>query len=496
MWEFLAELFTSGAIEGGTYALSEVVARAVGSNKLYLRNTLSGELEKFEPINGVVRMYNCGPTVYDRQHIGNLRAAIFGDTIRRTLEARGYKVKQAINITDFGHLSSDADEGEDKMTAGLRREGMALTLESMRELANKYIALYFDDLDAIGVDRKKIDFPRASDHIPQQIELIRTLEQKSFAYQTDSGVYFDTSRFTGYGKLGGIDLGGQQAGARVEITGKRNPQDFVLWKPDQKVGWDSPWSKGFPGWHTECVAMIFAVLGKQIDIHTGGIEHISVHHNNEIAQAEAATGKQFVRYWMHNEHAMVEGKKISKSLGNTVYLSQLTDRGLFARSLRYWYLTGHYRSPVNFTWEAIEGANAALLRLSRLFNELPNKKATPDQEFLTNFHAALAEDLNTAKALALVWDLVKNEAVSPAAKRASITEADKVLGLGLAKVRPLQKIEVKQGELPEGIQQLLAAREAARANKDFEKADEMRQEIESAGYDLKDTPEGPQIIKK
>lgn len=464
---------------------------------LMLRNTMSGELESFEPVNGTVRMYNCGPTVYDRQHIGNLRPYVFADTLRRTLLARGYKVQQVINITDVGHLVSDDDEGEDKMEKSAKATG-----KRAQDIAQEITHGWFADLDAIGIDRSKTIFPRATEYIDEMLALIKTLEQKGYAYKITDGVYFDTAKFPGYGKLGGVDLTGQQAGARVEENKeKRNPHDFALWKLSQpgqqrEQEWESPWGTGFPGWHIECTAMIFKLLGKQIDIHTGGIDHIPVHHNNEIAQAEAATGKQYVRYWMHNEFITIEGKKVSKSLGNTIYLSQLTDKSLFARALRYWYLTGHYRSPMNFSWEAIEGANAGLVRLSRAFNELPVKKAQPDPKFLTNFHAALADDLNTAKALAHVWDLLKNDTVSPAAKRASIAEADKVLGLGLTEDRPLCKLEINKDDLPEGIQQLLASREAARKQKDFEKADDFRKEIESAGYELKDTANGQVVTKK
>jgi cysteinyl-tRNA synthetase len=464
--------------------------------ELRVRNTLSGELERFVPINGVVRMYNCGPTVYDRQHIGNLRPYVFADVLRRTLDAWGYKVTQVVNITDVGHLVSDDDEGEDKMEKSAKATG-----RRAQDIAKEITAEYFADLDAVGIDRSRITFPRATEYIAEQIALVQTLEQKGYAYKISDGVYFDTSRFSGYGKLGGIDLAGQRSGARVEENKeKKNPSDFALWKlsqPGQKreQEWGSPWGVGFPGWHLECTAMIFKLLGRQIDIHTGGVDHIPVHHNNEIAQAEVLTGKQYVRYWMHNEFITIEGKKVSKSLGNTIYLSQLTDKGLFARSLRYWYLTGHYRSPMNFSWDAIEGANAALVRLSRTYNELPKTVARPDRIFMREFYAAIADDLNTAKALALVWDLLKSDAPSRV-KRASIAEADKVLGLGLADVKPIAKLAVKDSDLPEGIQQLLASREAARKQKDFEKADDFRREIESAGYELKDTPHGPQITKK
>ena len=318
---------------------------------------------------------------------------------------------------------------------------------------------------------------------------MQSLEQKGYAYRTSDGVYFEIEKFAGYGKLGGINLAGLEPGARVlENPEKRGMYDFALWKLDQKIGWESPWGLGFPGWHTECVAMIFELLGPQIDIHMGGLDLVPIHHNNEIAQAEALTKKQFVRYWVHNAHITIEGKKVSKSLGNTIYLRNLSDRGLFPRALRYWFLTGHYRTPMNFTWDAIEGANTALVRLSRAYNDMPEGKL--NKEFLQLFYAAIAEDLNTAKALALVWEHIKT------LNKATLIEADKILGLGLAEVRPMQKLQISHTDLPEGVRELLKTREAARAKKDFAKSDEIRAEIESAGYVLKDTPEGPQITKK
>ncbi|HEY5383526.1 MAG TPA: cysteine--tRNA ligase [Candidatus Paceibacterota bacterium] len=462
---------------------------------LQFHNTLSGKLDVFEPIdtkkNGTVKMYNCGPTVYDYAQIGNLRSYIFADTIRRTLDAWGYKVEQVINITDFGHLVSDGDEGEDKMTKGLKREGLALTLENMRVLAERYTKAFLENLEQIGVDTKRITFPRASDYIPEQIALIKTLEQKGYAYRTPDGVYYDTSRFAGYGKLGHINLLGQQEGARLEThKEKRNPADFVLWKSDTKLGWESPWGLGFPGWHIECTAMIFTLLGKQIDIHTGGIDHIAIHHNNEIAQAEAVTGKQFVRYWMHNEFITIEHKRIGKSQGNAILLRGITDKGLSPRALRYLYLTAHYRSPMNFTWDAVEGANTTLKRLSRAYLEMPSSGA-PDENFLKEFYAALANDLDTPKALALVWEHIKT------LNRATLVEADNILGLGLAETRPLQKLAVlEEHDLPEEVQKLVADREEARTNKDFARSDELRKQIDTLGFEIKDTPEGQKISSK
>ncbi|HEV8666832.1 MAG TPA: cysteine--tRNA ligase [Candidatus Paceibacterota bacterium] len=492
--------------------------RAVAQKPLYLHNTLSGKLELFESLNGTVRMYNCGPTPYDEQHIGNLFPPVVANVLRRTLELAGYPVNQVTNITDFGHLTSDGDEGDDKMTQGLKREGMSMTMENMRKLAEKYAEIFFTDIAELGIDASKITFPRASDYIPEQIALIKALEEKSYAYKTSDGVYFDTAKFAGYGKLGRIPISALKEGARVEANSeKKNPADFALWKFDTKkdsensLGWDSPWGKGFPGWHIECTAMIFTLLGRQIDIHTGGIEHIPVHHNNEIAQAEAVTGKQFVRYWLHNDHITIEGKKISKSLGNTVYLHNITDRGLNARALRYWFLTGHYRTPMNFTWDALDGANTALKRLQRAFLEMPAKGGAANQKFLDEFYGFILQDLDTPKALARVWDLMKDESVSPADKRASLIEADKILGLGINEYKVPKRLQINvqdtikltdnltisiTSEFPAEVRRLMVEREKARSKKDFQKSNEIRDKILELGYEIEDGPGGGTLIKK
>ena len=483
-----------------------------GLPSLKLHNTLTGELDVFEPLSSSkVKMYNCGPTAYDRQHIGNMVPPVLADILRRVLEIWGYRVQQVMNITDFGHLTGenegDPNEGDDKMTRGLAREGLKPTMANMRKLAEKYAGLFFEDIELLGIDTKQVTYPRASDYIPEQVALIKTLEQKGYAYTISDGVYYDTARFKSYGKLGNIKLEGQLSGLRVaEKAEKKNPHDFVLWKRSEKMGWPSPWGKGFPGWHIECTAMIFKLLGKQIDIHTGGIEHIPIHHNNEIAQAEAATGKQFVKYWLHNAHITVEGKKIAKSLGNTVYVHNLVDRGLSPRALRYWFLTGHYRTPMNFTWEAIEGADQALKRLTRAYLEAgttaPDERVGPlalrssegavvKDDFLKAFYTALANDLGTAQALALVWDHIKE------LDQKTLQKVDKVLGLGFSDPRETAKIKViEQTDLPEAAQKLVAEREEARTGKDFARADELRKEIELAGYIVKDTPQGPKITRK
>lgn len=468
---------------------------AEGKPPLVFHNTLSGHKEVFTPLNHTVRMYNCGPTPYDEQHVGNMVPAILGNLIRRSLEAWGYRVSQVTNITDFGHLSGDnegnADEGEDRMSRGLRREGWEFTMENMRRLAEKYTEVFLHDIKSLGVPTEKIKFPRASDYIREEIALVDALFQKGYAYQISDGIYFDTAKFAGYGKLGGLTEGTKEA--RIEGNNeKKNARDFALWKfaeGEKKLGWESPWGKGFPGWHIECTAMIFSLLGKQIDIHTGGIEHIPVHHNNEIAQAEAATGKQYVRYWLHNNHITIEGKKISKSLGNTVYLHNLVDKGINPLAFRYWFLTGHYRTPMNFTWDAIEGAATALTRLTRAYLEMP--EGTRNEEFMQKFYEAIGNDLGTAQALALVWEHL------PTLNKVTLREADRILGLNLAKSRPITKLTVvTQTELPAEVQGLVSAREQARTARDFATSDTLRTQIEAAGYTVTDTAEGQKISKQ
>lgn len=464
-------------------------------------NTLSGTIEEFSPLSHrEVKMYNCGPTVYDQQHIGNIRPYVFADTLRRVLNLWGYKVQQVINITDVGHLVSDADQGEDKMEASARKTG-----KTAQEIAVQITELFFADLDEVGIDRSKIKFPRATEFIDEQIALVKTLWEKGYAYKISDGVYFDTAKFKEYGKLGKIDLANLKEGARVEENPeKKSPHDFALWKfskegENRQQEWPSPWGVGFPGWHIECTAMIFKLLGKQIDIHTGGIDHIPVHHNNEIAQAEAITGKQYVQYWMHNAFITIEGKKISKSLGNTIYLHSITDRGYSARSLRYLFLTTHYRSPMNFTWESIASADQARMRLTRHYLELKGEPAPLAEAaaFTKEFYTALANDLDTPKAIASLWEFIKDASVAPEVKKKAIEIADKILGLGITEARTAAKLSViEQKDLPEEVRSLLSEREAARKEKDFAKADELRQQIEAQGFEVKDTAVGAELTKK
>lgn len=472
-------------------------------------NTLTRAVDTFETFKGKdVRMYNCGPTVYDRQHIGNLSAAVFADTIRKTLEYNSYKVRQVINITDFGHLSGDnegdADQGDDRMTKGLKREKKAVTMENMRELATRYMEIYLDDIRALNLPVEKIKFPRASDFIPEQIAMIKTLEEKGYAYQGKGGVYFDTARFPSYGALGNIDLEGLKEGARVvKDVDKHSPTDFLLWKSDKKMGWDSPWGKGFPGWHIECSAMIRATLGEQIDIHTGGIEHVAIHHNNEIAQSECAIGKSpLARFWLHRAHIRKDDSKLAKSTGNTTYLSDVLDSGYHPLALRYWFLTSHYRASSNFTFDALKGSQQALARLVHFVHEHPGH-ATPPNRYAQGLREHFNNDLDTAGALALVWESLKDDTLSPEEKKAVILEANKVLGLSLDKpdesllgfVQKEFGLSITPSAVPKEIQTLLSEREKARTERNWAESDRLRDALSSEGFDVKDTPEGQQLSR-
>src|SRR3989344_1393757 len=400
--------------------------------KLY--NTLSGSLEEFKPMErGLVRMYHCGPTVYGVQHIGNLSMFVFTDILRRTLEYSGLMVRQVINLTDFGHLTSDADEGEDKMAKGLKNEGLSPTLENMRTLAHKYGDIFLADIKRLNIKTDGTVFPYASEYVSDQISLIEALEEKGFTYKTSDGIYFDISKCLEYGKLGGLSKSDTQARVSVNPE-KRSSRDFALWKFNQELGFASAWGQGFPGWHIECSAMIIKILGEQIDIHTGGIEHIPVHHNNEIAQSEAVTGKDpFSQFWLHRAHLQISGEKIAKSEGNVVYLSEIINKGFSPLAYRYFLFLAHYRTPVNFSWEALEAASNALQRLYKIVDAWrPQAGGTIDESYKAKFREKLDNDLNTPQAVAVVWGLVKDSQVSPEDKLATIRDFDKVLGLGLA----------------------------------------------------------------
>jgi cysteinyl-tRNA synthetase len=455
-------------------------------------NTLTKQKEDFKPNEAPrVGIYSCGPTVYDRAHLGNLRAYVFADLLRRWLEKNNFQVTHVINVTDIGHLTSDQDTGEDKMALAVTREGLPMSIESLIKVGEKYTDLFLADIDALNIKHPH-HLPRPSNHLAEQIELIKQLEEKGYAYRTSDGVYYDISRFATYGQLGNIDLAAQQESARIESNPeKRNPADFALWKFGP-LGWESPWGHGFPGWHLECSAMSMKYLGESFDIHTGGVDHIPVHHNNEIAQSEAVSGKPLAHYWLHNEFIRIDNKKISKSLGNVLTIDDLQSQNISALGYRYWLLTGHYRSPMNLTWEALRAAETTYKKLVDFVVSLEaiaptlSPDATTWQEKIIN---ALSDDLNTPQALALIWEMIKDSSLSPAEKKAIILDFDQVFGLNLASAR--QEVV----EAPNEVQALIEERERARANQNWPLADELRQRIADQGFELKDTPNGPTIKK-
>lgn len=470
---------------------------------LSLSNTMSGRVEIFAAHNPPkVTLYTCGPTVYDNIHIGNLRAFVFADILKRTLLYNNFTVNHTMNLTDFGHLTDDADAGEDKMMRALKHSGKQLTLKNMRAVADVYSDAFMRDMEDIH-NLAPTQYTKASDYVQEQIALIRTLVEKGYTYTTSDGIYFDVSRFPKYGALGNINLATLKEGARIEANPeKKHPADFALWKSGT-LGWDSTWGKGVPGWHIECTAMAFATLGKQIDIHTGGMDLAPTHHNGEIAQAEAATGKSpYVRYWMHNAFVSIDATKISKSIGNTITLRQLRDRGYSPLAYRYWLLTGHYRSPMNFTFEALDGTRQALFRLKRfIIEDCTNTSDTGGsiiETYRNQFHQAINDDLDTPRAIALMWKLITDDMYAPIDKAATLRQFDQVLGLGLADASDStpQSLGVTEvGNLPINVQDLLTERERARKQKDWDKADSFREAINLKGYLVEDTPKGVRVTK-
>ncbi|MEM3442586.1 MAG: cysteine--tRNA ligase [Candidatus Bathyarchaeia archaeon] len=465
---------------------------------IYLFNTLTRKKEKFIPLEkGKVRMYCCGPTVYFYAHIGNFRTYIFEDILRRVLEFNGFEVKHVMNITDVGHLTSDADAGEDKMEVGARRER-----KTVWEIAEFYTSKFFEDAQRLNILRPTI-VCKATDHIQDMIAYIQKLEERGYTYIIDDGVYFDTSKLSSYGRLTGMDFKTLnerlQAGARVEFNpNKRNTTDFCLWRfspKDRKrqMEWDSPWGVGFPGWHIECSVMGMKYLGENFDIHCGGIDHIPIHHTNEIAQAEAVTGKPLANYWLHGAF-LVFGKsaKMAKSAGEIITVQSLIDEGFDPLAFRYLCLTAHYRSELVFTMESLKAAQNALFSLRdhvrRLAESMESEESTSPsltmQEYRRKFLEAINDDLDMPKALALTWKLVREEKdMANREKYELLLEFDRIFAIELAK-------EVKEEELPKEIEELIKEREEARKRKDWEKADKIREQLKAMGIILEDTPEG------
>jgi len=470
--------------------------------KIELHNTLSGKKEEFIPIQeGKVSMYNCGPTVYNFAHIGNLRSYVFADTLRRVFEYNGLKVTQVINVTDIGHLSSDNDDGEDKMTKALKRESKPLTLTAMREVADFYFEKFKEDLTALNIETPE-HFPFASDHIQEDIDLVKRLEDKGFTYKTSDGVYFDIKKFPEYGKLGNIKIG-DDTESRIGINPeKRNPQDFALWKFSGKfnndLGYDAPFGKGFPGWHLECSAMSVKYLGPQFDVHTGGIDHIAIHHNNEIAQS-VCSGDPYAKYWLHNAHLNIATEngsdKMAKSGDNFITLQTLKDKNINPLALRYVFLSARYSSPLQFSWETLEGAQTAWTKLRMHMRDFssssPIDNSNLRNEYISKFNKLINDDLDTPKALALLWEVVKIKELSSDDKEYLFISFDRVLGLNL---NTSTTYIINKKEIPENVQKLIEERDIARANKDFAKSDELRTQIEALGFEVKDTKDGTDVV--
>jgi len=465
--------------------------------EIQIYNTMTRRKETFRPIEpGEVRMYHCGPTVYDQAHIGNMRTYVMADLIRRTFEYLGYRVQQVMNITDVGHLTSDADEGEDKMMVGAQRTG-----RSPWEIAERYTQLFFEDAAALNILRPHV-VPKATDHIPEMIALVERLVAPDYTYEISDGIYSDASRFPDYGRLSRQTLDEMRAGARVEVNPeKRHPADFALWRkatPEHIMQWDSPWGRGYPGWHIECSAMSMKYLGETLDIHTGGEDHIAIHHENEIAQSEAATGKPFVNYWMHGRFLRwdKDDRRISKSSGEFLVVGDLVERGFDPLAFRYHCLTASYRVPLTFSWAGLESAADGLHRLRenvrRLNDETVGTQPTsPPVALADRFRTAIADDFNAPGALAAAWEAVRqaNQATDAVEKRALLEltlDFDRVLGLGLC-----DTIATVAGETPPAqVATLIQQREAARAAHEWSTADALREAIRQWGYEVEDTPSG------
>lgn len=458
---------------------------------LRLYNSLSRQIEDFKPLkDGEVSMYACGPTVYDYAHIGNFRSFFLADILYRTLKANDYSVRFVMNLTDVGHLTGDndgdADIGEDRLEKAADREG-----KSAKEIADFYIKHFILDYEKMNLS-KPLKFTRATDYIREQIELVQALERRGYTYRTSDGVYFDTSKFDAYGVMSGMTLENEEREARTQTNlEKRNQSDFALWKYSPKgetrwQEWDSPWGRGFPGWHLECSAMSMRELGATIDIHTGGEDHKMIHHPNEIAQSECSTGQKFVNYWLHSAFMKVDDARMGKSNNNAYTIAEIEDRGYSALALRYFLLTAHYRTQTNFTWGALESSQNALKKLYTVIEGYKDdKNAEPDGDYIDDFMTAVNDDLNMPKALAVVWDLLKDEELSEGVKLVTLQRFDTVLGLDFESHIGL--------EIPEKVHQLVATREMYRKSGIFDKADLVRREIASQGYVVEDTPQGPKI---
>ncbi len=463
--------------------------------KLY--NTLSRKIEEFQPSNPPnVTFYSCGPTVYDYTHIGHMRTYTNNDVLKRTLVYLGYKVKHVMNITDVGHLSGDNDTGEDKMEKGAKKYG-----KTVWDLAKFYTDFFFKTTDALNITRPDV-ICKATDHIQAMIDLIKRLQENGYVYNTKEGLYFDTRKFDDYGKLSGQKKEDKIQKAREEVhvdPDKKNPADFALWLKrvgrfkNHSMHWDSPWGDGFPGWHIECSAMSMKYLGDTIDIHAGGIDHIPVHHENEIAQSEGATHKQFVKYWFHNNFMTVDNRKMSKSLNNFFTIEDLEKHRIEPLSLRLLFLQSHYRQSLNFTWESVQGAQEAykklkeyvlLLKEQRDRTVLSEKKLNQIDQFRMRFAQSIGNDLQTPQTIAVMWEMLKSNIPSPD-KLDLLYDFDQVFGLKLN--------EIQDTKIPDAVRVLADQRQQARTVGDFKTSDELRKKIRELGYSIEDTAKGYQL---
>ena len=457
---------------------------------IYFYNTLTKEKDLFKPIEeGKVKIYSCGPTVYKDATIGNMRTNLLNDTLRRVLKYNGYELKHVMNITDVGHLVSDGDEGEDKMLKSAREEH-----KIPLEIAEHYTKLFFRDLERLNIETPEV-VCKATDHIKEMLEMVQKIMKNGYAYETSTAIYFDVSKLDKYGILSGINLNDQKAGARVDIDPeKRNPYDFALWikaPANHLMKWDSPWGPSYPGWHIECSAMSTKYLGEEFDIHTGGIDLVPTHHENEIAQNKGACGKNPAHYWIHGEYLLINGGKMSKSLGNTYLIDDIIARGYSPLAYRLFNYSCHYRGKLNFTWEGIESANTSLIRLREGYQKHLNGNSDISDEIIADmenrFHQAINDDMNMPLALSVVWEAVKYPEKSPKIAQL-LKKFDTVLGIKID--------EVQETKIPQEILDLVEERKQARSDKNWSESDRLRDLIAEKGYIVKDTKDGTEVLKK
>ena len=457
---------------------------------IYFYNTLTKQKDLFKPIEeGKVKIYSCGPTVYKDATIGNMRTNLLNDTLRRVLKYNGYELKHVMNITDVGHLVSDGDEGEDKMLKSAREEH-----KTPLEIAEHYTKLFFRDLERLNIETPEV-VCKATDHIKEMLEMVQKIMKNGYAYETSTAIYFDVSKLNKYGILSGINLNDQKAGARVDIDPeKRNPYDFALWikaPANHLMKWDSPWGPSYPGWHIECSAISTKYLGEEFDIHTGGIDLVPTHHENEIAQNKGACGKNPAHYWIHGEYLLINGGKMSKSLGNTYLIDDIIARGYSPLAYRLFNYSCHYRGKLNFTWEGIESANTSLIRLREGYQKHLNGNSDISDEIIADmenrFHQAINDDMNMPLALSVVWEAVKYPEKSPKIAQL-LKKFDTVLGIKID--------EVQETKIPQEILDLVEERKQARSDKNWSESDRLRDLIAEKGYIVKDMKDGTEVLKK